>query len=75
MQVILAVVSAIALYLLRRPPRQDPPPTNLDQLEVPKAEQGDEIGRVYGTIWMTDPQVAWFGDRRAAAVKKRGGKK
>lgn len=69
----LAVVSFIALVLLRPPP-PDPPAID-DEADAPKVQEGDVLGRLYGTGWIKDPQVHWFGDKRTEAIKEKGGKK
>lgn len=71
--VAIALVSAIALVLLR-PPAPEAPAVDNDG-DVPKVQEGDVLGRLYGTAWLTDPQVAWFGDKDAVAIRKKGGKK
>lgn len=69
----LAAVSFVALLLLR-PPQPDPPSVD-NEADAPKVEEGDVLGRLYGTAWIKDPQVHWFGDKRADAIRKKGGKK
>lgn len=64
-------------YELLRPRDPIPEPAGKDELGVPRATEGDEIGFVYGTEWIKSPQVAWFGDYKTKPVRaggKKGGK-
>lgn len=69
----LAFISFVALVLLR--PKPPDPPAADNEANAPKVEEGDVLGRLYGTIWINDPQVHWFGDKRADPIRKKGGKK
>lgn len=42
------------------------------EVDFPKAEEGDEIGKVFGTVWVEDPQVHWFGDIKTVAIVEKG---
>lgn len=66
---LLSVVSAL---LAPRPKTEKPKP---GELRVPRAKEGSEIGIVFGTVWVQDPQIAWFGHRRTVKIKSSGGKK
>jgi hypothetical protein len=44
-------------------------------LETPKATEGDEVVFVFGTMLIKSPTVAYSGNQRAIAVRKKGGKK
>lgn len=74
LQIGLAVVSFIVLLLFREK-TEGPKPATLDDFDIPKTTEGEEIGKVYGTVWIKDPQVAWYGDFTTEDVKASGGKK
>ena len=65
---------SLALVFLFRPQQPEPPSPASGEIDYPKVEEGDQLGRIYGCYWVTDPQVAWFGDRKAEPITK-GGKK
>lgn len=70
---LLAVVSTAVAYLLR------PEPEQLEAQEfgddIPIAEEGAEIGKVYGTVWIGSTQTVWYGDETSVAIRESGGKK
>lgn len=70
---VLIVTSLIASALAPKPPTQPPP--SLDDVSAPTAEEGRPIPVVFGTVWMTGPNVIWYGDLRTTPIKKSGGKK
>jgi hypothetical protein len=71
---ILGVVAAVISALLApRPPA--PKPADLDDFDIPRAEEGVEIGIAYGSPWIKSAQVAWFGDFKSSPIKSSGGKK
>lgn len=39
-----------------------------DEVGYPKAEEGSEIGKVFGTVWVNSPSVVWHGDLAAQAI-------
>lgn len=62
-------------YLLT-PKQPDTTPKAATSVDgVPRAEAGAEIPIIYGTVWITGPQVAWSGDMRSAPIKAKAGKK
>jgi hypothetical protein len=44
-------------------------------LHVPTAEDGRECSMVFGTNWIDDPNVLFYGDLRTTPIKVKGGKK
>jgi len=73
-QIGLWLLSALVVYLLR-PKVDSPRPATEDKFSVPKAQEGAEIGKVYGTVWLKDPQVVWYGDFTSSPVKASTSKK
>tara|TARA_R100001086_G_C11677020_1_gene214588 strand:+ start:172 stop:402 length:231 start_codon:yes stop_codon:yes gene_type:complete len=65
------VVLATALY---RPP-SGPQARTVNDLGVPKANEGDPIVDIAGTAWIDNAHVVWYGDFASKGVYKKGGKK
>lgn len=74
MELLIWFASALAVYLLRPKPKQPNIPV-AGKVDVPKTQEGDEIGKVFGTVWITDPQVVWYGDFRSEEITSNAGKK
>lgn len=71
---ITAAVGAFIAYIFR--PKPEPPdPADASQFTLPRVDEGTEIGRVYGTVWINSPRVHWFGDYDNEAIKDKQGKK
>jgi len=68
------VVALVAAYAFAPKP-QSQPPAGLNDVKAPTAEEGREIGVLFGTRDIKGPNVVWYGHFRAVAVKKKGGKK
>lgn len=73
-QVAIMVVAAVLSYALAPKPPQPPKPS-LEDLSLPTAEEGRPIPVVFGTVWISGPNVLWYGDLRTEAIKVKGGKK
>lgn len=69
------VVFIIALFLASsaRPKPQQPPAAQ--SIDAPTAEEGRAIPKLFGTRDITQSNVVWYGDTKAVAIKKKGGKK
>ena len=47
-----------------------------EDLTIPEADLGSPIPVVFGTRWVSNPNVVWFGDKDIKPVRvKTGGKK
>ena len=55
--------------------KQRPPDDGIDNLSIPKAEEGLEIPKVFGTVTIKSPQVAWYGHKRSRKIQVKGGRK
>lgn len=64
-----------AISYLLQPKPEGPKAATLDDFNVPRSSEGDEIGKVYGTVWINSPQIAWFGDFKSTPIKSSGDKK
>lgn len=55
-----AIVAAIVYVMQPRPPKTKRP--TLEDFSIPRANQGDSIPMVFGTVRITGPTVVWYGD-------------
>ncbi len=68
-QIIVMIVLAVISYALApKPPKPKPP--SLEDFSAPTAEEGRSIPVVFGTVWIRDPNVIWYGDLRTEPVRK-----
>jgi hypothetical protein len=67
------VLSLVGLLL--RPKPEPPKPNTIGDFNIPITKEGSEIPIVYGTVWITSPQIVWYGDFRTEPVKTRTPKK
>jgi len=67
---IVALVVAFAMA----PNAQQQSPA-IQEVEAPTADEGRAIPVLFGTRDIKGPNVVWYGDVKAVAIKKKGGKK
>ncbi len=72
--VAILVASLVLSYALAPKPPQPKAP-EISDVDAPTAEEGKAIPVVFGTVWVTGPNVIWYGDLRTTPIKKSGGKK
>lgn len=70
---VLVVAAVISYALAPKPPA--PPPPALEDFTVPTAEEGKPVPVVFGEVWITGPNVIWYGDLSTTPIRKKGGKK
>lgn len=68
-------VVALVVAYAATPKPQSQPPAGLGDIKAPTAEEGREIPVLFGTRDIEGPNVVWYGDFRAVAIRKKGGKK
>lgn len=68
-------VIALVVAYATMPKPQSQPPAGLGDIKAPTAEEGREIPVLFGTRDLEGPNVVWYGDFRAVAIRKKGGKK
>ncbi|MDZ7476946.1 hypothetical protein U5F73_18470, partial [Stenotrophomonas pavanii] len=73
-QIVVMIVALIVSYVMRPKPTV-PKPAALEDFNVPTAEDGRECSMVFGTNWIDDPNVLFYGDLRTTPIKVKGGKK
>lgn len=60
--VAISVVINIVAYVLMPKPK-GPKPDAVAQMDNPTADAGKPIPVVFGTVWMKEPNILWFGDK------------
>ncbi len=70
---IFAVIVVIAAVALQPKPPQLAPP-ELTELNIPTAEQGKPVPKVFGRRIVQSPNIVWYGDLGYNKVKASGGK-
>jgi len=68
-------VAALAVAYSRVPKPQTQRPAGLGDVQAPTAEEGREIPVLFGTKTLKGPNVVWYGDLKAIAIRSKGGKK
>lgn len=63
----------ISQALAPKPP--DAKAAALGDIDIPGAEEGKPVPVVFGTVWVGDPNVIWYGDLSTTPIKAKGGKK
>jgi len=66
-------LTLVASYVLRPRP-QTQPPAGLSEIKVTTAEDGRELGVLFGCRYI-HANVVWYGDLRTTPIKVKGGKK
>ena len=59
-QIVVMIVALIVSYVMRPKPTV-PKPAALEDFNVPTAEDGRECSMVFGTNWIDDPNVLFYG--------------
>lgn len=67
---IVTVVLAFAL----QPKIPEPTPATLSEIDIPTANQGKPIPKVFGQIVVQSPNIVWYGDLGYNKVTSEGGK-
>jgi hypothetical protein len=68
--VVFVVAFAIAYATMPKPTAPE-----LGTVRSPTAEAGRPIPVLFGTRWIKQTNVVWYGDIKTEAVRKKGGKK
>lgn len=67
-------ILVVAVAIAMRPKTQNSKPPSLTDFSVPTAEEGRDIKMIFGTAWIPDPNVLWYGNLRYIPIKAEGGK-
>ena len=71
---LLSVALAFISYLLAPRP-EAPDPHTLKDFDIPVADPSKEIVVFWGTGWLKDPNVVWYGDLGTSPITTDSGKK
>ncbi len=69
---VMVVSSFIMQALAPKPPT--PKAASLEDVDATMAEEGQEIPVIFGTYWMSSPNILWYGDMKTRAIKTKTGK-
>lgn len=72
-----AFVMLVVSYALQAltAPKQKMQVPDPGTLEVPKAQEGETIPIVFGTVLIKSPNVVWTGDASTTPIRVKGSKK
>lgn len=60
-QLAIVIIAALLEYALTPKP-QVPPPDQLSDVSVPTIEIGKAVSVAFGTVWVDDSNILWYGD-------------
>lgn len=63
------VVALVVAYAMIPKP-QNAKPAAFDEFEVPQAQEGGEIGWLFGTRMITGSNLVWYGDLKTQAIRR-----
>lgn len=73
-KLIVGLIFTFIAYALAPKPKP-PAAATLEDFDIPKADEGDAIGKVFGTVLIRNATVHWYGDLKTEAIKEKSGKK
>lgn len=73
-QLAIAIIFSFIAFMLRPTPKP-PKAATLADVKIPITKEGEEVGKIYGTVWLRSPQVHWYGDFKTRPIKSEVGKK
>lgn len=69
--VVYAIIAAVVVSaIIPKPSQSNAKPPGFSEIDVPTAEEGREIPVLFGTKEIESPNVTWYGDFEAVAVKR-----
>lgn len=72
--VALYVINALVLVYTLTATSETTSPVGFEDFEVPTTEIGREIPVLFGRRKISGMNIVWYGDLRATAIRKSGGK-
>jgi hypothetical protein len=70
---IISIVSAVVAYT-NRPKPVKPKPATLEEFEMPVPDEGAAQCVVFGTCWIKDWEVLWYGNLETSKITSTSGK-
>lgn len=64
---IIWIITSVISYMAQPKPEQ-PKPASLSEFDVPTADPNRTIPVIFGTVWIDDPNVVWYGDLNAEPI-------
>ena len=71
--IVLIASTLISIALTPRPPKQEKP--NKGDVTAPTATEDEFIPVAFGSVWIDQPNVVWYGDVSTTEIKSKGGGK
>ena len=71
---LLSAALAFLSYILAPRP-EGPNAHSIGDIDVPTADPNKEIPVIWGTGWVKDPNVVWYGDLGTSPIESDSGKK
>lgn len=63
-QIAIAIIISVVAYVLMPKPK-GPKPEAVAQMDNPVAEAGKPCNVVFGTVWVKEVNILWFGDKNS----------
>lgn len=70
---IVMLIVLIASVALMPKPKSAPPPA-LGDYQVPTADDGRDVGMIFGTVWIDDPNIINYGQLTTRPIYATSGK-
>lgn len=74
MWILLAVLVAVtfaAILLAPKPKLESARASGLEDVQYPRAKEGDPVPIIFGTVRLRSPNTIWYGDFEAQAIKEK----
>lgn len=71
---IIVLAASLLLSLVLAPRIKGQKPASLGDLSVPTAQDGREVTKIFGKVWIDDPNVINYGNLRTRPITSDSGK-
>ena len=71
---IIVLAASLLLSLVLAPRIKGQKPAGLGDLSVPTAQDGREVTKIFGKVWIDDPNVINYGNLRTRPITSNSGK-
>jgi hypothetical protein len=65
------MLASMAISYASRPKPKNAKSAGLSEFQISTAEDGRELGVLFGTRRIKSPNVVWYGDLRSTPIRKR----